>query len=81
MQYGSIEFKIYQMKFSIKLLTILAIILAIISAVLFISKEYIGGIVTSILFVAVLLIIMWFKKMKKDLELKIKQYGGSYYGN
>lgn len=72
MQYGSIEFKIYQMKFSIKLLTILAIILAIISAVLFISKEYIGGIVTSILFVVVLLIIMWFKKMKKDLEVKIK---------
>ena len=81
MQYGSIEFKIYQMKFSIKLLTILAIILAIISAVLFISKEYIGGIVTSILFVAVLLIIMWFKKIKKDLEVKIKQYGGGYYGN
>lgn len=72
MQYGSIEFKIYQMKSSIKLLTVLAIILAIISAVLFISKEHIGAIVTSILFVVVLLIIMWFKKMKKDLELKIK---------
>lgn len=70
MQYGSIEFKIYQMKFSIKLLTVLAIILAIISAVLFISKEHIGGIVTSVLFVVVLLIIMWFKKMKKRFRIK-----------
>lgn len=62
------------MKFSIKLLTILAIILTIISVVLFISKEYIGGIVTGILFIVILAIIMWFNKMKKDLEIKAQEY-------
>lgn len=66
--------KIFQLKFAIIILSILAIISFILCLMLSFSKELVGAICTGVLFIILLILIIVYSKMKRKLEIALQEF-------